>query len=59
MAFARPTQETNTAQRIGFKEMTSIAVGTDYNRQMLTCKDWYYSDLNRSLIIDFYRKNNI
>jgi len=36
-----------------------MAVGTDYNRQLLTGKDWFFSDLNRKLMTEFFKKNKL
>lgn len=34
--------------------MVDSMVGTDQNRQLLAAKDWYYSDLHRRLMAEFF-----
>lgn len=39
--------------------MSDQMVGTDQNRQLLSTKDWYFSDLHHRLLIEYYAKNQI
>lgn len=43
------------ARKIGFRGGPSVDahVGTDQNKNHLSGKDWYYSDLHRSLLHEF------
>lgn len=43
---------------VGFKTTAEIAVGTDHYRKLLSTKDWYYSDLHRRLLTEFYCKQD-
>ena len=36
-----------------------MACGTEENRKLLSSKDWYFSELNRRLMREFYKKNSI
>jgi hypothetical protein len=39
--------------------MVNENVGTDKNKSLLSSKDWYYSEIHRKLLEDFYIKNNM
>lgn len=36
--------------------MVDMQVATDRNKEFVSGKDWYFSNLNRSLMTKFYRK---
>ena len=45
--------------RVGLKQFVDRAVGTDFQRQQLSTKDWFYSEFNRRLTREFFEKNNL
>lgn len=50
---------TITSSIIGFKQTEDRAVGTDQPRKMLATTDWFYSQINRKLIRDYFETKNI
>lgn len=43
--------------KIGIKKMCDKEVATDLNKYFLSARDWYYSDLNRRLLKEYYLKH--
>lgn len=52
-------QKTQHPKVIGFKVMTDQSVGTDFNRKLISTTDWFYSDLHRRLLREYFQKQNI
>ena len=36
--------------------MTDQSVGTDFNRKLISTTDWFYSDLHRRLLREYFQK---
>jgi hypothetical protein len=39
--------------------MVDRAVGTDYNRKLLSTTDWFYCNLNRRLMKEYFAKSGL
>ena len=44
------------SSKIGIKETREAKIGTDPKQDMLSAKDWYFSDLHRHLLFGYYQK---
>jgi hypothetical protein len=52
-------QNTPSRNRIGFKTTANAKVGTDHHRQLLSTKDWYFSELHRRILTQHYQKQEL
>ena len=50
------TQHPNHIKTNFLTNTKDIAVGTDFNRKLLVTQDWFYSQLYRNLLRQFYKK---
>lgn len=45
--------------KIGIKQTADMKVGTDQNKNLLSSRDWFYSDIHRRLLIQFYETQGL
>jgi hypothetical protein len=49
------TLEANSsAKKIGFRDACDVNVGTDLHPKLLASRDWFYSDIHRRMLLDYY-----
>lgn len=46
-------------RKVGIVQTHSIACGANIDKKFVSAKDWFYSDLNRRLLKNFYQKNKL
>ena len=44
------------SKSLGIRQVADMQVGTEANRNLLSSRDWFFSDIHRIMLLDFYER---